>query len=189
MFHTGDCMAGFTAKLIEDWDVIFDEVEQGRLPDYSMAEGWIMDSQAFHELMPCAWWKDKPGMEEIAFPTPTVSAGDDTTRQSTRPSALLGFTDTMSAWKLYCTYLRSRLPPLGYSEDYANALGPCVEELASYRDGAAVMMDHTAQDVIPELERAVNTISDICLYPLYRDWYRIGNRAATLARRGQQSTT
>ncbi|EFI26979.1 hypothetical protein CC1G_15114 [Coprinopsis cinerea okayama7 len=164
MFHAGLSIGRFTAKLIEDWDVMFDEVEQGRMPDFSRAEGWVMDSQAFHEAMPLAWWKDV-----AADPAASGTPYDDSA--------------AMSAWMSYCNYLRSRVPPVGYMEDYADALTFCVQDLAGYPDGAADMLDHTAQQVIPALQEAVNRISDICLYPLYLDWYKIGNRQATQTRR------
>ena len=57
MFPMGDYVNEFTAKLVEDWDVIFDEVEKGSRPDYSKAEGWLIDPLPFHEVMPLAWWK------------------------------------------------------------------------------------------------------------------------------------
>ncbi|EFI27531.1 hypothetical protein CC1G_15568 [Coprinopsis cinerea okayama7 len=172
MFPMGDYVNEFTAKLVEDWDVIFDEVEKGSRPDYSKAEGWLIDPLPFHEVMPLAWWKWNG-----------IDLEEDTAAGHPPPKHLNGIQESLTAWRAYCTLLTSQGPSVSYTPDYTDSMADCLQGLASYRDGAADMLDSNSQSVIPTLQAAVNRISDICLYPLYLGWHHIGSRETTLARR------
>ncbi|EAU82874.2 hypothetical protein CC1G_05496 [Coprinopsis cinerea okayama7 len=157
-YETGNYVGAFTSKVVEDWDDIFDGVEQGRLPLYLEAEAWILDPNPVHELMPAAWWK--PNAASIA---------------------LIGISQMVEAWAAYMRRGRPSNAPNAVDESYREVLEQCVGLYAGCRDGVADQLDLTAQQLLPAFEATVNRLSDISLYPLYGHWYKICSKSDKLA--------